>query len=447
MPTLRQPRTAIIGGGLAGLTAAWQLAQIDPTQDVTLYEASDRLGGIVETVHREGFTIELGPDSWVTEKPWARQLAIDLGLEHELLPSNDATRVTWILRDGKLEAMPDGMRLMVPTDLTALAPPLFSPEAIRSYQSEPARAAELIASAPEHDESIASFVGRHFGPEVLRTIAAPLLSGVFGGNVHTLSARSVMPQFVHLERTHGSLIAALQQRPPGTQSIFTTLRSGVQTLIDRMAAQLPPHWLRLGAPVPSIAQNCSTWNISNEEPLDRLILATPAHTTAHLLAPLAPYLPTESSSAILAAFAFHQHFPLPSGFGFLIPEAETNPLLAATFVDQKFDHRTPPGSRLLRAFFTGSHASQTDEQLTQTAFQALERILGPLPQPAFSLLRRWPRSLPQYAVGHHDRVADLLHLTAREYPTLHLLGNAYRGVGLPDIVRDARALAHHLSGS
>jgi oxygen-dependent protoporphyrinogen oxidase len=436
-------RTAIIGGGLAGLTAAWQLAQLDPTADVTLYEATGRLGGTIETIHHEGFTIELGPDSWITEKPWAEQLARDLGLASELTPSNDATRVTWILRDGKLQAMPDGMRLMVPTDLSLLTPPLFSDEAIRSYQSEPLRADELLRSAPEHDESIAAFVTRHFGPEVLRTIAAPLLSGVFGGDVHTLSVRAVMPQFVHMERTHGSLITALQQRQPAGGAIFTTLRTGTQTLVDRIAAQIPHHWLRFDTPVTALSQNCSTWNISTGESYDRLILATPAHITAQLVTQLAPWLPTESSSAILAAFTFHEHFPLPGGFGFLVPKAEPNLLLAATFVDQKFPHRTPDNSRLLRAFFTGNHDALSDEELTDKAFAALQQVLGPLPRPAFTILRRWPRSLPQYAVGHHDRVAALLQ---RLPPGLHVLGNAYRGVGLPDLIRDARALAHHLHG-
>ena len=454
MPTHSKPKTAIIGGGIAGLTAAWQLAQLDITADVTLYEATNRLGGIVETVHHQGFTIELGPDSWVTEKPWAAQLAHDLGLADELTPSNDATRVTWILRHGKLEAMPDGMRLMVPTDLSLLRKPLFSDEAIRSYQSEPSRAEALRASAPDHDESIASFVDRHFGPEVLETIAAPLLSGIFGGDVHTLSVRAVMPQFVHLERTHGSLIAALQQRPPSPNSIFTTLRTGTQTLIDRMVAQLPTHWLRLNTTVDRLTRRNEGWVPHPSQPhrdewdqtttYDHLILATPAHITTQLFPALTPYLPTESSSAILAAFAFREHFPLPPGFGFLVPAAEPNPLLAATFVDQKFPHRAPPNSRLLRAFLTGDHTQQTDEQLTQTAFEAMQQILGPLPTPAFSILRRWPRSLPQYAVGHHDRINALQHLLAADYPTLHLLGNPYRGVGLPDLVRDARALAHHL---
>ena len=207
-------RIAIIGGGIAGLTAAYELARLarkGPPVETILYESSNRFGGLIETVREGGFTIECGPDAWVTAKPWARELAIELGLESELIPSNDATRQTWIYLDNKLVPMPPGMNMMVPTNLAALAAsPLFTPAAIAAYRAEPARAAELLASIPAHDESIADFTLRHFGPEVLTRVAAPLLSGVFGGDVHTLSARAVLPAFIAMEKDHGSLIAALQ---------------------------------------------------------------------------------------------------------------------------------------------------------------------------------------------------------------------------------------------
>ena len=243
-------RVAIIGGGIAGITAAWQLAQLardGASVEGTLFEATGRFGGIIETVHQGGFTIECGPDGWVTEKPWARDLAIELGLADELLPSNDATRKTHIYLDGRLETMPDGMRMMVPSDLDALdRSHLFSDDAKRAYRNELARASELKATAPTEDESIATFTRRHFGEEVLTRIAAPLLSGVLGGDVERLSVQAVMPQFVAMERRHGSLIAALQVRNQleNTPAIFTTLRTGLGTLIDHLVAETPPHWLR-----------------------------------------------------------------------------------------------------------------------------------------------------------------------------------------------------------
>ena len=210
-------RIAILGGGISGLAAAYELElarRRNPEIDWHLYESTSRLGGIVETTQKDGFTLEGGPDAWVTEKPWARDLAIELGLKDQLITSNDATRKTYILRDGLLQPIPDRMRLMVPEDLATLeGSPLFTDTARKAYADELANAAKLREAAPETDESVAAFVHRHFGEEVLRTLAAPLLSGIFGGDVHKLSVRSVMPAFVAMEREHGSLIAALQAKP------------------------------------------------------------------------------------------------------------------------------------------------------------------------------------------------------------------------------------------
>src|SRR6185437_7387623 len=195
--------------------------------EFALFEASARLGGIVETVSADGFVMECGPDSWVSEKPWARELVIELGLEGELIPSNDRQRRTYLLREGGLVPMPDGMTMMVPADLEAIEQsPLFSAEARAAYRREPERAEELKQSAlkENEDESVAAFVRRHFGEEVVRTVAAPLLSGIFGGDIDTLSVRAVMPAFVRMEREYGSLIAALQSRKGKSgQAVFTTL--------------------------------------------------------------------------------------------------------------------------------------------------------------------------------------------------------------------------------
>ena len=457
-------RVAILGGGISGVTAAWQLAQRERAQgdlDITLFEASPRLGGIVETTLRDGFTVECGPDGWVTEKPWARELARELGIHGKLIPSLDADRVTYILSGGKLVAIPDGMRMMVPTDLTALdASPLFSEEAKRAYAAEPARAAELKASAPTHDESIAEFVRRHFGDEVLTKVAAPLLSGVFGGDVAKLSVRAVMPAFVRMEREHGSLILALQSAAKSVAqadrpTIFTSLTAGTAALIDRMKSELPPGSVRLNTPVTRLTRYDNHWLVeaSGESlPFDDVILALPANVARPLVKPLslrlAELLNMEASSAVIAAFAFQQTFDLPRGFGFLVPAGEASSLLAATFVDQKFPGRIPEeGGRLLRAFFGGeqahSIAAMSDDEIATLALTELTKILGPLPTPVFQIVRRWPNSLPQYEVGHLDRVAEIESLVSQQ-PNLWLLGNGYRGVGLPDLIRDARAAARGL---
>ena len=499
-------RVAIIGGGIAGLTAAYELARLardGAPIEAVLFESSNRLGGLIETVREGGFTVEAGPDGWVSAKPWARELAIELGLdsdsETELISSNDATRKTHIFLttpenpSGRLVPMPDGFNLMVPTDLAALDnSPLFPPAAIADYRAEPARAAELLATIPTHDESVADFTLRHFGPEVLARVAAPLLSGVFGGDVRTLSVRAVMPNFVQMEHTHGSLIAALQSKPsqPAT-GIFTTLRSGLGTLIDRLTAAIPPHWLRLNTTVTAIRPASEVahppWTVLTStagkrfaaESFDAVFLATPLDATRSLLTALdataAALLPTESSSAVLVAFAYADatRVPLPPGFGFLVPPSQIESgaphlasemwvpatpslLLACTFVDQKFPHRVPPNGRLIRAFFGGPAADRiarcNNDEIAAIARLELARILNanapvsgpaptPPPAPVLTVVRRWPRSLPQYAVGHLERVAEL-ESRIRALPGLTLLGNALHGVGLPDLIRAARLAAH-----
>ena len=455
-------RIAIIGGGISGLTAAYELElarKRGADIDWHLYEASDRLGGIIETTRiatPDGeFILEGGPDGWVSEKPWARELAIELGLESELIYSNDATRKTYILIDGKLQPIPDRMRMMVPEDVSALEnSPLFSESAKLAYTNELKRAGELKAQAPSHDESVADFVRRHFGDEVLNTLAAPLLSGVFGGDVHKLSVHAVMPQFVAMECERGSLVAALQartqQRAHPPQPIFTSLRHGVGSLVNAIFARLPGERVHLERKISRLSDlQC-----------DHKFVAASLDGTRGLLEVVDPVaaelLPSHASSAILVAFAWAEDraraFTIPSGFGFLVPQgsASNQQLLACTFVDQKFPDRAPDSARVMRAFFGGESAeslgSQSDEEIATAALTHLRGILGPIPEPSFSTVRRWPRSLPQYEVGHLERIERLEAIVA-QIPGLHLLGNSYRGVGIPDLIRNARATARAIAAT
>lgn len=492
-------RIAIVGGGVAGLTAAYEVARLardGAAVEAVLFEASHRLGGLIETIREGGFTVECGPDGWVSAKPWARELAVELGLEDELIGSNDATRKTHIFLttpdhpSGRLVPMPDGLNMMVPTDLDALeGSPLFSETAIAAYRAEPGRSGELRAAVPDLDESVADFTLRHFGPEVLERVAAPLLSGVFGGDVRRLSVRAVMPSFVAMERAHGSLIAAFEAqkmhvREP--QPIFTTLRSGLGTLIDRVVAAIPAEWIRRGTRVTAIRANRSStgmppWTLHTAtsgkhygtETFDAVLLALPLDATRALLTPLdeaaAGLLPVESSSAVLVAFAYTDaaQFPVPPGFGFLVPPHDGDPtstansrgsmLLACTFADQKFPHRVPQGGRLVRAFFGGASAARVancnNDEIASITRMELARVLQandplaehrPAPPPVLTMVRRWPNSLPQYAVGHPDRLAEL-ESRLQMLPGISLLGNSLHGVGIPDLIRDARSAARTAS--
>jgi oxygen-dependent protoporphyrinogen oxidase len=476
-------RIAIIGGGIAGLAAAYELEkqrQRGAEIDWHLYEATNRLGGILDTTLVDDFVLEGGPDGWVSEKPWLRDLAIELGLEADLIVSNDATRKTYILIDGKLQPMPDRMRMMVPEDLSTLeGSPLFTDAAREAYAAELANAETLKQQAPEQDESVASFVLRHFGQEVLDRIAAPLLSGVFGGDVAKLSVRAVMPAFVTMEREHGSLILALQEstkrrgdRP--VQPIFTSLRRGMGSLVTAIVVKLPAERLHLERSAASIKREGGLWCLrtvdasrsgragKSKRHFRHIMLATPADVTRALLQPLdaeaASLLPTDASSAVLTTLGWQAEaaatFHLPAGFGFLVPQHEScsNHLLACTFVDQKFSKRVPPNARTVRAFFGGTAAEalapQTDEAIAAESLNQLMRILGPLPQPdlALTLVRRWPRSLPQYEVGHIERI-QALDARIAALGNISLLGNAYRGVGMPDLIHDSLAAVKALAES
>ncbi len=466
---------AIAGGGISGLTVAYELSRRGIA--FALFEASGRLGGTVETVRSGEFVIECGPDSWVTEKPWARELAVELGLEDQILFSNDQWRRTYLMKDRELVPLPDGMRMMTPAKWgPLLRSPLLTWRGRLAYLREPWQAARFKAAAPQEDESVAVFVRRHFGDEATNTIAGPLLSGVFGGDIQELSARAVMPAFVAMEAKHGSLITALRRSPAASkagQPIFSTLTTGLQTLVDRLVEHLPAESLHLHEPVAGIRRDGQGWQLltaKGEQRFDSVVLATPAHTTRELLASLsgngqrmAALLPQQATSAVVVALAFGAQqaarMRIPRGFGFLVPQQASGAdrrLLACTFVDQKFSRRAPAGAVLLRAFFGGQPAEallgESDQALSLLARQQLAPVLGPLPdeplpdEPLIEpLVRRWPRSLPQYTIGHLDRIRELESL-AGAWRGLHLVGNAYHGVGLSDLIREGRAAARSIAG-
>jgi oxygen-dependent protoporphyrinogen oxidase len=372
--------------------------------------------------------------------------------------------------------MPEGMRMMVPAQWEPLLhSQLLSWQAKHAFLREPKRAEELKATAllrrgEDADESVADFVIRHFGDEATRLFASPLLAGVFGGDIEKLSVRAVMAPFVQMEAETGSLIQAVRARTAESTAkppTFTSLKSGMGTLVDRLVASLPPSSIRMHCAVGSISRGNGSWVVAglHGEPqqFDAVIVATPAHVTGRLLNAMndtvadaiSALLPTEASSAICVALGFlpekAARLRVPRGFGFLVPEAKApigrdgdQPLLAATFVDRKFPHRVPAAASLLRGFFGGLSAAALrnadDATLIALTQKQLSRYLGPLPPPDVAVVRHWPWSLPQYFVGHTQRMARLESLLS-QLPGLRLIGSAYRGVGLPDLVRQARTAA------
>ncbi|MGA2834559.1 MAG: protoporphyrinogen oxidase [Terracidiphilus sp.] len=471
-------QTAIIGGGITGLAAAYELElarRTDKTIEYTLFEARARLGGSLASEIVDGAVLELGPDSFLTEKPAAAELCRELGLGGELVPSNDADRKTYIVVRNRLIPLPDGLMFLVPTKLipTALTRLFSLPTKIRMGLEL------LLPPRPsDHDESVAALVERHFGRETVDRLADPLLSGIFGGDSAQLSARTVLPRLVEMESEYGSLTrgmlaahrnmrerakaSAQKGKSAGSRSIFTSMRGGMQQLIDALTARLDPASVRLSTPVSGIEKTADGWKVNaggKTEFYDAIIVASPAWAAGALLGPVDAALgkelggiPYSSSITVNLIYDEDQLGRLPDGFGFLVPVVEGRSMLACTFVHRKFLGRTPTGKAVLRAFLGGMNnealMAVPDEALVATVRRELTEILGEeiFPRetmPEHTQVSRWPRAMAQYAVGHQERIARIAARVAA-LPGLKLAGNAYDGIGIPDCIRLGRKAAKEL---
>jgi oxygen-dependent protoporphyrinogen oxidase len=451
-------RIAIVGGGISGLAAAFALEErrrAGEALEFVVYESSPRFGGVLFTEQVEGCLIEAGPDSFLTEKPWAADLCRRLGFEDQLIGSNDADRKTYILVKGKLVPMPDGLMFMVPTQLSpAILSSLFSP----ATKLRVAREWWYPARVSNGDESVAALVERHYGAEMVDRLADPLLAGVYGGEAAQLSVRAVLPRFVEMESKYGSLgrgmLAARKnvQRSLPAPSIFSSLKGGMQQLGEALVAKLPAEALRANSPVQAVQRQDRGWVVSAgyaSDQFDAVIVATPASAAAVLLeiasAELASELRAISySSSVTVALGFDQNVrvALPPGFGFLVPRREGKRLLAATFVHNKFPHRAPKDIAVVRCFLGGSRDEQvlqlTDENILNIVRDELRQILGVKADPLFTRLYRWKGAMAQYTVGHLERLQRIEGLV-KPLPGLALAGNAYRGIGVPDCIRSGEA--------
>lgn len=470
-------RIAIIGGGIAGLAAAYELElarRAGSPVEYELYEAGPRLGGVLSSAVVDGTVIEHGPDSFLTEKPAAAELCCELGLEADLRGSNDAERKTFILVRNRLVALPDGLMFLVPTKLLPMVlTPLFG------WLTKIRMGLELLRKPRPRleDESVADLVKRHYGQQAVDRLADPLLSGIYGGEATQLSARSVLPRLVEMESKYGSLtrgmlvgvrarkieaerVAAESEdgEAPPRRPLFTTLRFGLQQMVDALIARLDRQRLHVQAAVLNVERDEDGWLVDAAgvvERFDAVVAAAPAWAAAKFLRPVDAVLseeleqiPYSSSVTMNLVYDGADLDPLPEGFGFLVPAVEKRTILACTFLHRKFPGRTAAGKSVLRAFLGGAHnaelLAETDETLADLVRKELFEILRISAVPEMVEVRRWPRAMAQYAVGHAERQRRIRERLA-VLPGLRLAGNAYDGIGISDCIRLGRRAARELA--
>ncbi len=454
-------RIVIIGGGISGLAAAYYLQEQDKTSgalEIQVLEAGNHWGGIIQTEKREGFTLEAGPDAFISEKPLGYELCKQLGLASEIIGTNDLNRNSFIYKNGKLNTIPRGFYLIAPTSaFSLLSFPVLSWGAKLRMACEP----WIQPRREPGDESVADFVRRRFGREAFEAIGQPMIAGIYTADPEKLSVEAALPKFKEMESRYGSLTKALRAKKSETHqasgprySLFLSLKDGMQTLIEALLQKLDHVSLRTNAAVSRLEYG-QKWKVflRNGENFeaDAVCLTTPAFTAADLLRPSFPGLaedleniPYESVATVNLAYRREDiRHPL-NGFGFVVPHIEGKKIMACSFSSVKFPSRAPAGHVLLRAFLGGALqrdlVEKSEADLAQIAADELKEILGIKNPPLFTVAKKWQNAMPQYHLGHLDRVKSIEE-KLRNQPGLYLTGNAYRGVGIPDCIFHAEQTA------
>lgn len=461
-PTESALDVAIVGGGFSGLALAHHVRQRAPAARVMVFEASDRLGGkvstdIIETEHGR-FIVEAGPDSFLAAKPWAMDLARELGLEQRIIPINRVSRPVNVLSRGESVRLPAGLSLAAPALLRPfVASRLLTPSGRARALREP----RVPVRWDDDDESVGAFIRRRFGPEMLDWVAEPLMAGIYNADPDRMSLLATFPHLRLQERRQGGLIraarAAWRQRSPTRPPVFLSFTDGMQTLSDALIN-------RLGAGVVVSAEVRGT-SIAPDGShrlaladgrciqAKQVVLATPASVSAAItrasfprLAALLDELRTNPAGSMSLAYRDGQVSQPLSGYGLLLPLRERRPINAVTVASKKFPGRAPSGWTLIRVFFGGARSPETmaldDVELARLVDAQLGELLGVSGPPLFRRITRWPGGSPQYDVGHLDRIAAIDHALPNG---LHVVGSAFRGVGLPDLAREADELARALT--
>ncbi|HSW46161.1 MAG TPA: protoporphyrinogen oxidase [Phycisphaerae bacterium] len=476
MPSAEQPSTGrviVVGGGVSGLAAAHRLVELARQRQrrlrLTVLEARDRVGGSIVTLRRDGFLIEGGPDSFITQKPAGIALCKRIGIADQVIGTNPDYRRVYVVRNGRLYPIPEGFLLLAPTRIWPfIISGLFTwPGKLRMGMDVLLPARKRV---PGEDESLADFVRRRFGREALERIAQPLVGGIYTADPEKLSLRATMPRFLELEDKYRSVILGMRKvgkamggRGEGDSgarySMFVSFRDGMTTLTDKLVSLLPAGGVRTGAPVARVEKTGSRWRVVLEdgsaETADAVVLASPAYASAGMLKDLDASLVAElssikyaSSATMTMGFDRQQVKHTLDGFGFVVPLAERRSIIAGTFGSIKFPGRAPEGKVLVRAFLGGAVQPEIyemdDDALRCVVLRDLRDLIGLRGEPLFADIHRWPESMPQYPVGHLNHVARMERILD-DHPGLALAGNAFGGVGIPDCVQSGEAAADRVS--
>ena len=438
----------VIGGGIAGLAAAWELLQ-HGVRPVVL-ERDTRAGGVIRTEIVDNFVIDAGPDALLIQKPAAVNLCRELGLGDRLVPTL-TPRTAFVLRGRRLVPLPEAAMLGIPTSVKP-----FITTRLFSWPAKLRMAMEVFIPPrrDDGDESIGSFMRRRFGEEAVAYLAEPLLAGIHAGDVNRLSMRSSFPRLIELEKARGSVLRALfeTRTPPSPQGAFLSLPGGIEELVHALIVRFPADTIRYGTGVTSIAgRGPYTVTLQSGESLSTrsVIVATPAWAAAEMLAGVDAELSrlvghVRYTSSATVAIGLHRDqvaHPL-QGSGFVVPRVERHVLMAGSWVSSKWPHRAPAGTVLLRGFVGGATdegvLQRSDQDIADAVLSEFATLLNISGRPLLTRVYRWTRANPQHEVGHLERMAALEARLAT-LPGLFVTGSGFRGTGLPDCIDDGRA--------
>jgi len=446
---------AVIGAGISGLAAAHRVKELAPDAGLTIFEAANRPGGVLETTHRDGYLIEHSADSFITKYPWATGLCQRIGFADELVPTDETRRRALVVHHGQLHRVPSGFVLMTPNKRwPILTTPILSLRGKLRVLAEPF--APRRPSSETGDESVGAFARRRLGDEAYERLVQPLLGGIHTADADHLSLAATFPEYIAQEQFHGRIQqnTAKKGESGARYGMFVAPRDGIGSLVAALIARLPPGALRLATPVTNLKRDASQWQLTSSagtENFDATIVALPARAAAKLLAKFDADLAADLAAIQYAGCAIvclvyrrDQFGHPPDGFGFVVPRIERRQIIAGSYASEKFPGRAPQNEILIRVFIGGAIAPELAElptdELQRIAHEELASLMRITGTPLWSEVARWPASMPQYAVGHLERIQKIERLAAN-HPGLALAGNAYRGVGIPQCIHSGELAA------